>query len=98
LHTVAPSSSPCGCKTCTDEILNIMAGDHSCGARINWLQSALSKSEEEACIQISGDEFGGVCGPMCDPNRCSGRRYLRSNMDETNKNDTHEKLVKLVNH
>jgi hypothetical protein len=79
--TVAPSSkpsvfipSPCGCKTCTVEILNTMAGDHTCGARIYWLQSALSKSEEEACIQISGDEFGGVCGPMCDPNRCNGGR------------------------
>ena len=81
----ASNPSPCGCDECTDAILNTKAGDYTCGARINWLQTVGggSKSEEEACIQISGIDFGefsGVCGPMCDPNRCNGgRRYLRSN-------------------
>ena len=81
----ASTPSPCGCDECTDAVLNTMAGDYTCGARIIWLQTVGggSKSEEEACIQISGIDFGEfstVCGPMCDPNRCNGgRRYLRSN-------------------
>ena len=73
--------SSCGCKQCTDEVLNTMAGDHTCGARISWLQSlgGGSMTEEEACVKIGRDEFGGICG-MCDPHRCdgAGRRNLRS--------------------
>jgi hypothetical protein len=70
-----------------DGMLNTMAFDHSFGARIiNWLPSAVSKSHgKEACIQISGDKFGGVCGPMCDPNGCHGQRYLRFNITKTTK-------------
>ena len=73
--------SSCGCNQCTDEVLNTMAGDHTCGARISWLQSpgGGSMTEEEACVKIGRDEFGGICG-MCDPHRCdgAGRRNLRS--------------------
>mmetsp|Transcript_17516 Transcript_17516/g.25563 ORF Transcript_17516/g.25563 Transcript_17516/m.25563 type:complete len:207 (+) Transcript_17516:1321-1941(+) len=72
--TQAPTdSSPCGCAQCTDGILKTMAGGHTCGGRINWLQTTGggSYSEEAACIKIARDEFDGICGPMCDPNRCA---------------------------
>jgi len=75
----APSKSPsakltnsCGCDSCTESILNTLAGDHTCGSRINWLQSSAGGllSEEEACIRIGGDEFPEMCGP-CNPQSCT---------------------------
>jgi hypothetical protein len=67
--TRAATQPSCGCDECTDEVLNRMAGDYSCGDRINWLQSNMNVSEKDACKEVAGKEFMGVCGP-CDPNRC----------------------------
>jgi len=69
----APTSSvpnQCGCATCTSSVLNTMAGDYSCGDRINFLRSN-GYSEAEACKQVAGVEFSGTCGPMCDPDLCT---------------------------
>jgi len=69
-----PSSpSPCGCVSCTQDILNTLAGDYSCGDRISYLQSPEggSLSENQACIKVSGEEFPGICGPACDPLVCN---------------------------
>jgi len=78
----SPVSYPCGCQYCTENVLNTMAGDYSCGARIHWLRSTAggSLTEKEACVKVSRDEFNGICGPMCDPTRCQtiNKRYLRT--------------------
>jgi hypothetical protein len=72
-ETTAANSSPCGCSTCTDDVLGTMAGGYTCGARITWLQTAQGggKSEVDACKKIAGEEYPGICGPMCDPDRCN---------------------------
>jgi hypothetical protein len=71
--TTTTNKSSCGCSTCTDDVLARMAGAYSCGDRINWLQTTQGgrKSELDACKQVSGEEFRGICGPMCDPDRCN---------------------------
>ena len=63
--------SPCGCKACTDQILDTDAGGYSCRARIEWLQNVSGYTERDACIKVANEEFPGVCGPSCDPLRCS---------------------------
>jgi hypothetical protein len=49
----------CGCPGC-DDIWDVAAGDHTCGARITWLQTSKmlqqTLTEEEACIKVGGDE------------------------------------------
>lgn len=64
--------SPCGCASCTQEILDTYAGQNKCGARIDWLKSSDggSHSESEACGKVAGNEFPNECGP-CDPATCN---------------------------
>lgn len=55
-----PRSQPrCGCAKC-DDIWNADAGDHTCGARITWLQTskklAQTLTEEEACRAVGGTQ------------------------------------------
>ena len=64
------SADKCGCSECTSEVLNTMAGAHTCGDRIAWLQSDMGLSETDACRKVAGNEFSSVCGPWCDPNKC----------------------------
>ena len=66
----------CGCHECTDEILNRNAGGYTCGDRILFLMegSPFHLPEKEACIRVSRNEFGDVCGPQCDPGRCDGKK------------------------
>lgn len=53
-----------------------MAGDHSCGERIDWLQSAASTiaggpyEESFACSKVASEEFPSECG-KCDRSRCN---------------------------
>merc|ERR1719446_2018894 len=46
-------------KTCTD-VQDVMAGDHSCGSRINWLVNHAGKSQTDAENQVAG-EFPQEC-------------------------------------
>lgn len=82
LTTPVIAASPCGCPNCTAEFLrSTVANGNTCGSRIEWLQTHQggSKTEKEACIQIARDEFGSICGPICDPTRCQiYSRFLRS--------------------
>jgi len=81
-----PSSSPtvtppCSCLSCTDEILETMAGDHTCGARISWLKSqdGGSLSEYEACSRVGKEDYPNECS-ACDPSSCNvpkRRMYLK---------------------
>ena len=72
------TSSPCGCRACTDQILDMDADGYSCRSRIDWLQNVSGYSERDACIKVSNEEYPNICGPSCDPLRCSSRRFLRS--------------------
>ena len=67
-----PSSSSCGCQECSDDVLNQMAGQYSCGSRITWLQSPAGNSmtEQDACVKVANEDFSESCGPQCDPLRC----------------------------
>ena len=53
-----------------------MAGDYSCGVRIEWLQSEMFTiaggpyDESVACSKVGSEEFPDECG-KCDPSRCN---------------------------
>jgi len=52
--------------TCTDEVLNRMAGPYTCRARMQWLMDQRNKQEWDACWIVGSVEFPDVCGP-CNP-------------------------------
>jgi hypothetical protein len=54
--------------TCTDDVLNTIAGDYLCGGRIEWLIEMQGLSEFDACVQIAVNEFPTECG-ACKPTR-----------------------------
>jgi hypothetical protein len=60
----------CGCAGCDESVWTTMAGDHSCGDRITWLETSRGRSEIEACSQVAESEFASDCG-ACDPNTCN---------------------------
>ena len=70
-----PSTSYCGCDSCTDEVWNTPAidsdGSFTCGSRMTWLQTDRSYSEQDACIRVSSEFANGPCGPLCDPTKCN---------------------------
>ncbi|CAB9505198.1 Hemolysin-type calcium-binding repeat (2 copies) [Seminavis robusta] len=66
-----PGPTRCGCPACGGATLDQLAGDFTCLARIDFLMST-GQSEEDACRLVAGSEFGDVCGPNCDPDRCEG--------------------------
>jgi hypothetical protein len=71
--TATPTKPPqqyCGCPLCTDDVWSTMAGAHTCGARIEWLQSAKGFSEDRACKRVAGKEFPDECG-LCNPRTCN---------------------------
>lgn len=64
---------PCGCATCTEDVLNTYAGEHKCRDRIQYLRDEQGFTEANACARVGGIEFPTMnngCG-RCDPNRCS---------------------------
>ena len=68
---VGDPSSRCGCAACVEAVWNTMAGDFTCGERIMYLKTDLSKqypTEVQACRQVAF-EFPCLCGG-CDPGRC----------------------------
>jgi hypothetical protein len=63
----------CGCSSgsgCDASAYGTLAGDYSCGARINWLRNTQGFSEEDACIQVAGVEYPNKCG-VCNPQTCT---------------------------
>ena len=61
----------CECpEECTAYILNRLAGDYTCGERIEWLIEN-GASESNSCKQVAVEEFNGSCG-ACNPERCKG--------------------------
>lgn len=60
----------CGCAdSCTSDILNMLAGDYTCGDRIRYLVNSVGNTETDACKKVAGVEFPCVCG-KCDPDKC----------------------------
>ena len=64
------AAAKCGCEECTTEVWNAMAGEYTCGERIEWLQGSQGLSEIDACRKVAGQEFPSICGPKCNPDRC----------------------------
>ena len=69
-----PSTSYCGCDSCTEEVWNTPAidsvGSFTCGSRITWLQTDRGFDEVGACRKVSDEFPNGPCGPLCDPTKC----------------------------
>jgi hypothetical protein len=64
------AKSFCSCPSCTQEVLDRMAGEYTCGARMEYLLShnsgAFSKTRQ-ACGRVGGLEFPkGACPYRCD--------------------------------
>jgi len=76
LCNVPPPPAPaarCGCDSCTDAVWNHKAGgSHTCGARIEWLQTVDGGSYTylNACRFVSNEYSNEECGPMCHPDLC----------------------------
>ena len=52
--------------TCTNDILNKVAGGATCKDRMTWLMQVQKYSELDACSQVAGVEYPDICGP-CKP-------------------------------
>ena len=73
-----PLSSPsqgsrCGTASCTAPVWEAMAGSHSCGDRITWLQESPAgprMNEADACARIAATEYPAACSG-CDPTATS---------------------------
>jgi hypothetical protein len=57
--------------TCTDVVLDSMAGDFPCRERMQWLMDTKGLLEKDACMQVAADEFPTECGP-CNPAGVNG--------------------------
>jgi len=83
-----PSTGKCGCPEC-DDIWNTMAGDYSCGVRIEWLQSDMSTiaggpyEENVACSKVGSEEYPIICG-KCDPGRCNNSNEISTTAPTNN--------------
>merc|ERR1719401_2894699 len=52
------------CGDC-EQVWNVNADGHSCGARIDWLKQH-GKSDHDAKVQVCIVEFVDQCGACCD--------------------------------
>jgi hypothetical protein len=64
----------CFCEGCNSQTQNTPAGGHSCGERIEWLQSNQGHSEIHACRIVAGTEYPDECG-ACDPDSCQVQSF-----------------------
>ena len=69
---IAPGPLLCGTRACTETTWARLAGDYTCGQRIEWLQTADggSLSEPEACRIVAAEEYVVECG-ACSPEAAS---------------------------
>jgi len=73
--TVSPiedGPNPCSYVSCTQDVINAYAGEFTCGARIDWLQTldGGSYSELASCSMVAAAQFPQECG-LCDPSTCN---------------------------
>jgi len=77
--TKQPTKQPtaprhCNCLYCTEQGWNKYADGITCGARMTWLtnnDATKYPTETHACARVAGIEFRSICGPACDPARCT---------------------------
>jgi endo-1,3(4)-beta-glucanase len=69
----------CKCLECDIDAWNTAAidseGNHTCGARIEWVVVGTGVSQDDACLRV-GAEFPEECA-ACDPSRCTLRESAR---------------------
>lgn len=65
-------------ESCTDYVLDTVAGTYSCRQRIQWLMQRMGKSQEEACKQVAVVENPKQCGP-CNPSAPSTKKKTGEN-------------------
>lgn len=53
--------------SCSDFVLDTIAGLYSCRQRIQWLMTYMGKTQEAACSRVAGVENPVECG-LCNPN------------------------------
>ncbi|KAL3910500.1 MAG: hypothetical protein SGILL_007666 [Bacillariaceae sp.] len=53
-------------KTCTKNILSTLAGDFTCGERIDYLINEENQTQWDACWRVGGLEYEAECGE-CNP-------------------------------
>ena len=66
--TPSLNNAPCGCSECRTT-WNLLAGEYSCGDRIEWLKRTQGLDENDACIIVGESEYPSQCGG-CNPNAC----------------------------
>lgn len=81
LAVIAVDSARCGCGECTAEVLDAMAGEHTCGDRISFLMEAHKFQEKDACTRVAGLEFATDCG-ACNPQKCDGKGKVAPLLDD----------------
>jgi len=77
--TKQPTKQPtaprhCNCLYCTEQGWNKYADGITCGARMTWLMNNDATNyptEMHACARVAGIDFRSICGPACDPARCT---------------------------
>jgi len=67
--TLADNEDSCGCESCTQNVLDMFAGEFTCGSRMAYLRNK-GNSDRQACIQIADNEFPAECG-ACNPIQCN---------------------------
>lgn len=65
---IPPDQMMCGCASCTEAVLNLFAGQHTCGDRIKWVVDNNGLSEVDACILVA-EEYPSICG-SCHSEHC----------------------------
>jgi hypothetical protein len=67
-----PGPTRCGCPSCNEDALGVLADGYSCEARIDFLMKDTTTfpTEVDACREIAF-EFPNECGPVCNPNTCN---------------------------
>eukprot|EP00980_Cylindrotheca_fusiformis_P009669 scaffold2141_cov120-Cylindrotheca_fusiformis.AAC.4 len=77
-------------NTCTDEVLDRMAGNFTCRERMSWFIHANGKSQWGACSAVAISEFPETCG-LCDPTLGSVDQQ-----DNSNTTDSNEEYIRSV--
>ena len=73
------NNAPCGCQSCTSDILWGLAGDsaRNCQEQIGFVRVFENVTEIQAC-SIVARAFPDTCGIGCDPETCDGRTIAPS--------------------
>jgi hypothetical protein len=83
VHGSRVGEKKCGCSRCVDSVWNLDAEGYTCGERIEFLLQDDPKkypTEADACRQVAGVEFPGICGTNCNPDTCDAPLTARTDL------------------